>query len=209
MELKKICLRALAVIFAVFFLPMGIFAFAKNSDKLFVIAKGSSRLIIVDRSGGKLHRGSSLPVGAEINESNYWDIASAETETEPGPTSAEVPSPLEAEDVNDLIPYPTELTDHDGAIQKYTYGHYDDTAFFDLPDGGQVRNCTYYDSAELLELSKEGLPFDTAYNDGEPVILIYHTHATESIELTDRDWYDTETGMIKTSAARPPSATRI
>ncbi|EGC01745.1 stage II sporulation protein P [Ruminococcus albus] len=194
MELKNICLRALAVICAVFVLPMGIFAFAENSDKLFVIARGSSKLVMLDRAGDKQHRGSSLPVGAEINESNYWDIATAPTETEPEPTSAEVPSPLPAEDVNDLIPYPTELTDHDGVIQKYTYGHYDDTSFFDLPGGGQVRNCTDYDSAELLELSKAGLPFDTVYNDGEPVILIYHTHATESFELTDREWYDKDFG---------------
>ena len=189
MELKKTCTKALGVIFAFFILPMCIFCFGGNYERFFVIARGASKLMMIDERHDR-HKTASLPVGAELNDRTYWDIATAETETEPERTSAEVPSPLTADDVNDVIPYPAMLNDHDGVIQKYTYGHYDDAAFFDLPNGGQVRNCTNYDNAELLDLSGLGLPFDTEYDDGEPVILIYHTHATESFELEEHDWYD-------------------
>ena len=190
MELKNICLRAVAVLVAFFFIPMAVFCSSEYADRFAVLAKRSSELTRVDSK--KLGNSSvhELPAGVEISEYSYWDIALAETETEPVRTSAEIPSPLKSEDVNDMIPYPTELTDHDGAIQKYTYGHYDDSAFFDLTDGGQVRNCTNYSNDELISLSTKGLPFDTNYSADEPVVLIYHTHATESFELEDRDWYD-------------------
>lgn len=190
MEIRKVCGRALAVICAVFVLPMGIFGFARYADSFAAIAKGSSKLMLVRQEQERTSFGDKLPIGMEIAEISYWDIALAETETEPERTSVEIESPLPAEDVNDLIPYPKDLTDHDGVIQKYTYGYYDDDAFIDLAAGGQVRNCTYYPNWELEELSEEGLPFDTDFDDGEPVVLIYHTHATESFELTDRDWYD-------------------
>lgn len=190
MELKKVCVRALAFIFAVFVLPMSIFGFARYSERFVVIAKGASRLLMVEDVKNKNEPSQSLPVGAELSGASYWDIAKAETETEPQRVSVEIPSPLPVEDVNDIIPYPNDLSDHDGVIQKYTYGHYDDPAFFDLKNGGQVRNCTLYDNSELIGLSGLGLPFDTQINGDEPVILIYHTHTTESFELTDRDWYD-------------------
>ena len=192
MELKKTCLRAVAVICAVFVLPMGIFGFARYADRFAVIAKGASGFMMINEGTDTRVITDGLPAGAEISRASYWDIAIAETETEPERTSSEIPSPFPAEDIDGLLPYPKDLNDHDGAIQKYTYGHYDDAAFFDLSDGGQVRNCTLYDNEELIALSGEGLPFDTKINDNEPVILIYHTHTTESFELTDKDWYDSD-----------------
>ena len=49
--------------------------------------------------------------------------------------SAEVPSPLPAQDVTDKIPYPASMEGNDGVIEKYTYGRYDGEQYFDL-DGG-------------------------------------------------------------------------
>ena len=190
MELKIVCRRAVLVIFGAFVLPMTIFGFARYSHKFTAIAEGASRLMLVKERKKSVGPKQDVPAGAEISEFSYWDIATAKEETEPERTSAEIPSPLPADDINDLIPYPTGLTDHDGVIQKYTYGHYDDDAFFDLDGGGQVRNCTDIPNRELIELSREDLPFDTEFNEGEPVILIYHTHATESFALEDKEWYD-------------------
>lgn len=190
MELKNVCKRALAVICAVFVLPMVIFGFGRYADRFVSVAKNASRLMLVRSGEDKQYSGSDLPLGLEIAERTYWDIALAETETEPERTSAEVPSPLPAEDVSDAIPYPKDLTDHDGVIQRYTYGRYDEDNFIDLEGGGQVRNCTNYPNEELLKLSGEGIPFEWDISGGEPLVLIYHTHATESFELEERDWYD-------------------
>lgn len=192
MGLKTVCTRALLCIFAVFVVPMCIFHAAKHSDGITAVCEGASKLLVIDRGSYQKIRGNTLPAGTEISSRSYWDIALAQTEREPERVSAEIPSPLPAEDVSGMIPYPDDLTDHDGAIQKYTYLRSDEPQFFDIPTGGQVRNCTLYDNTELLELSGEGLPFDTDFSDGEPVVLIYHTHATESFELTDKDWYDSD-----------------
>lgn len=192
MGLKTVCLRALLCIFAVFVVPMCIFRAAKYSESISAVCEGVSKLIVIERGRNDKIQSNTLPAGAEISSRSYWDIALAQTEREPARVSAEIPSPLPAEDVSGMIPYPEDLTDHDGMIQKYTYLRSDEPQFFDIPTGGQVRNCTLYDNAELLQLSGEGLPFDTHYSDDEPLVLIYHTHATESFELTDKDWYDSD-----------------
>lgn len=188
MGLKRVCRRAVICIMAAFVLPMCIFKAGKYSRYLYKVAKSSSELLMIDR-GGKSGQ-SELPLGMEISSQSYWDIALAESDSEPEPEDAEIPSPLSAEDVNDMIPYPSDLTDHDGAIQKYTYTRCDEPQFFDIADGGQVRNCTLYDNNELMALSRQGLPFDTDIKEGQPIVLIYHTHATESFELDEKDWYD-------------------
>lgn len=188
MDIKNACKSALGVICAVFILPMCIFGFGRSYDSFAFIASAVCEFIIpVNKEQSMTDR---LPVGMDISERSYWDIALADTETEPERTSSAVASPLPAEDVSEMIPYPDDLTEHDGDILKYTYGRYDDTNFFDLDNGGQVRNCTDYPLDELYALSRLGLPFDTELDGDEPLVLIYHTHATESFELTDKDWYD-------------------
>lgn len=59
------------------------------------------------------------------------------------------------------------------------FGQQSGTLFFTLPRGGQVRNTTFWSNADLLEESKirPELPLKT---DGTPMVLIYHTHTTES-----------------------------
>ena len=189
MGLKTVCRRALFCIFTVFVLPMCIFSAAKHSQYLSDIAEGSSELLMIRRGRKEICRDEILP-GTEISTQSYWDIALAENDSEPVADGTAVPSPLHSEDVDGMIPYPADLTDHDGAIEKYTYQRSDEPSFFNIFGGGQVRNCTLYDNNELIALSRQGLPFDTDYPEGQPVILIYHTHATESFELEDKDWYD-------------------
>lgn len=61
--------------------------------------------------------------------------------------------------------------------------------FFSLPNGGQVRNSTFWSNADLLAESKimPELPLRT---DGTPVVLIYHTHTTESYVAEKTGRYD-------------------
>lgn len=53
-----------------------------------------------------------------------------------------------------------------------------------------VRNCTDLSSSELSGLMMQSLPFSIEVNSDQPQVLIMHTHATESYELSERSWCD-------------------
>lgn len=195
MDIKTAVKRALIVILMFFIIPMTVFFCAGHIKKISVLAGRSAKTIMVsdhDCFSGRRIDSFDFPLGTEVSSNNYWDIGVALEETENENPSFEIPSPLPAEDVSDMIPYPDHLEDNDGMIQKYTYTHYDDPRFFDLVNGGMVRNCTDIPNAELLEASCAGMPFELDKDSEEPQILIYHTHATESFELTDREFYDSD-----------------
>ena len=121
------------------------------------------------------------------------DLMAAPTELEPQlPEGTEIPTPLPSQEALTAVPYPDDLTDHDGSIEKLNFGTYEGEQYFDLPGGGQVRNCTWHENSDLLELSSEGRVFGIDPGSPEPQVLIYHTHTTESFELTDKDWYDSD-----------------
>ena len=86
-------------------------------------------------------------------------------------------------------PYPQELESRDGAIDRMTYGYYNGTDYIDLEGGGQVRNVTSVSRDTLVKASAEPYGF-TVEKNGEPQILIMHTHETESYEPYSRDFYD-------------------
>lgn len=194
MELKKILLRSLCAFTAVFLIPLGIFYVGRNAQKISSFAEISAALIMGkgsnDNNRISSDNYSNFPRGTELSAATCWDIDMAREETEPPAKTSEIPSPLPAEDVSDAIPYPTDLNDHDGVIENFTYSYYSGTQYFDLDNGGQVRNCTTIPNSDLYELSKDALPFEIDKNSDEPQILIYHTHATESFEPYARDWYD-------------------
>lgn len=195
MEIKTAVKRALLVIVMFFVMPMTVFFCARHIRKLSALAQTSAKLMMISKhenASGKRIDSFDFPVGTSVSQRKYWDIGVASEETEPDDRSCEVPSPLPAEDVSNEIPYPEYLYDNDGIIQKYTYLHYDDPRFFDLENGGQVRNCTDIPNEVLIEASSGDIPFKLDKNSQEPQILIYHTHATESFELTDRDFYDSD-----------------
>lgn len=85
-------------------------------------------------------------------------------------------------------PYPESLESNDGIIAAMSYGFFEGDNYIDLSHG-QVRNLTHVDNDELLEESRLAPDFDITA-DGEPQILIMHTHATESYEPYERDFYD-------------------
>lgn len=86
-------------------------------------------------------------------------------------------------------PYPESLENHDGTITFMTYGHMNGEAYVDLDAAGQVRNVTSVSNKRVLEESRL-LPDFTVEKNGEPQVLIMHTHATESYEPYERDFYD-------------------
>ena len=55
---------------------------------------------------------------------------------------------------------------------------------------GTIKNCTQLPAAEVAAEVGQPLPFQIEKNGGEPQVLIMHTHATETYELTDRTWCD-------------------
>lgn len=86
-------------------------------------------------------------------------------------------------------PYPESLENHDGSITAMQYGYFTGEAYIDLDIAGQVRNVTSVSNEKLLAESRLAPDF-TIEKNGEPQILIMHTHTTESYEPYERDFYD-------------------
>ena len=86
-------------------------------------------------------------------------------------------------------PYPESLENHDGKITLMQYGHFKGETYIDLDIAGQVRNVTSVSNDRLISESRLAPDF-TIEKNGEPQILIMHTHTTESYEPYERDFYD-------------------
>ncbi|MDE7290023.1 MAG: stage II sporulation protein P [Oscillospiraceae bacterium] len=86
-------------------------------------------------------------------------------------------------------PYPDSLENRDGAITAMCYGNFKGDNYINLDKAGQVRNVTSLPNNTLLEESRLAPDFEIEKNN-EPQVLIMHTHATESYEPYERDFYD-------------------
>lgn len=88
---------------------------------------------------------------------------------------------------------PDSFSDEDylqgGRIVPTLYGKYTGGDYIDLPNGGQVRNITSMDNSQLLSLAEQPPAFEITA-DGEPEVLIMHTHTTECYEPCEREYYD-------------------
>lgn len=198
--IKKVCLRCVAVIIVAFVMPTGIWLYARSASRFgrvaavaAGVAMGEYKPYFSADDDSKATVQTAYPSKLEaavVSKHSIWDMDMAPQEKQTPSVSAEVPSPLPAQDVTDKIPYPASMEGNDGVIEKYTYGRYDGEQYFDLDGGGQVRNCTELSNDELYEESSKPYDFQIDGNSSEPQILIYHTHATESFEPTDKDHYD-------------------
>ena len=94
-------------------------------------------------------------------------------------------------------PYPESLENHDGKITSITYGSFNGDNYIGLDIAGQVRNITSVSNETLLAESRMSPDFRVEKN-GEPQILIMHTHTTESYEPYERDFYDASFGSRTT-----------
>ncbi len=86
-------------------------------------------------------------------------------------------------------PYPEKIENHDGVIQTVTYEQMTGGTYIELERAGQVRNETDISNETLYEESMKLPDFKIELN-GEPQVLIMHTHTTESYEPYERDFFD-------------------
>ena len=77
------------------------------------------------------------------------------------------------------MPYRNSHASDGGNIIRKQYQNLPGSMFFRLDGGGQVRNSTFWKNSDLLEESRKQ-PTLNLRLDGSPMVLIYHTHTTES-----------------------------
>ncbi len=97
-------------------------------------------------------------------------------------------------------PYPESIESNDGVIAAVSYGFIEGDSYINL-DSGQVRNITSVSNDELLKESRLAPDFEIEC-DGEPQVLIMHTHATESYEPYERDFFDSSFNSRTTDPAK-------
>ena len=88
-------------------------------------------------------------------------------------------------DPADSTAQPAENT---AAVIQQTYREGSSSQYLAL-DWGWVRNLSGLGAEEVLNLSRQALPFAIELNSDQPQVLIYHTHATEAYLPTLRSWY--------------------
>lgn len=138
--------------------------------------------------GCKAMSDAEAPSVSEPDSSNDSSSEPGEAAEQQG--AHEFPSSKPSAEVLGAIPYPESLERSDGPIEKMNYGRHTGTQFFDLAGGGQVRNSTSLPNSALLAESAKPIDFVTNVTESEPLVLIYHTHTTESFEPCDHDSYD-------------------
>lgn len=87
-------------------------------------------------------------------------------------------------------PYPDQWSiSEEYTVYTSSFGRYSGSKYFSLDGGGQVRNETDVSNGVLLEESRLEPEFKIELN-GEPQVLIMHTHTTESFEPYVREYFD-------------------
>ena len=193
-------MRSLMVILAVFLVPLGVWSWGKASPKIMKAASASAGIAMGDFDTF-IFNGDDAAVKfntekystpefeqLSISRQSLWDIDMAPEELETPSNKIYHPSP--SKDVLNAIPYPENLNGNDGVIENYHYGIYTGEQYLNLDNGGQVRNCTELSNDMLYGESQKDFDFEIDPDSNEPQILIYHTHATESFELTEKNYYD-------------------
>ncbi|MCR4796444.1 MAG: stage II sporulation protein P [Ruminococcus sp.] len=140
---------------------------------------------LTSESISKIKKQDELLSGSMILSEGYGIDDESENDTE----LVRLPDPLDmkAESAGEK-PYPKEWHT-DGEIVRLSYDSYSGNSFFDLEKGGQVNNKTDIPNEVLMKESSY-LPNFTVSDTDEPLVLIYHTHTTESFEPYVRERYD-------------------
>ena len=192
MERRKTVLRSAGVVAGLVVVPLAVWGFSFAAPVLSGITAAGAMLSLGSVTQGKAASGSSAMLIRAPVSSGCRDLEAAPEEVQlRSPVPVEIASAKPDPEIIAAVPYPDDLNSRDGVIQKMNFGHYDGTQYFDLDGGGQVRNgSNEWDNASLYAESKKPLDFPTEISGGQPLVLIYHTHTTESYEPSDRDFYD-------------------
>lgn len=121
----------------------------------------------------------------------------AQPETEP----AEPPTEARESADPGPKPYPETWDLSGGTVAPITYGAYTGTRYFNLAKAGQVLNKTTLSNDTLLAESRLLPAFDIETN-GEPQVLIMHTHTTETFEPYERDSFDASFNYRTTDSSK-------
>ena len=148
-----------------------------------VAGKIAELTIGVEEKSNSLEITDGFDESAVLSEGLGWDFDEFDAEDE-----ADEQVEYDNTDVGEK-PYPENLDNPTGTVTQTTYGLYSGTQFFNLDKAGQVRNSTHVTNQVLLNQSRQ-LPEFTIDLNGEPQVLIMHTHTTESFEPYERDFYD-------------------
>ncbi len=84
------------------------------------------------------------------------------------------------------------FSDNNGEIYETTFNGSLGESFIDLANGGQVRNCT--DLSNEFVRKETSVPHNISielYSE-KPQVLIMHTHTTESYEISEKSYFDSE-----------------
>lgn len=148
-----------------------------------VAGKIAELTIGVEEKSNSLEITDGFDETAVLSEGLGWDFDEFDAEDE-----ADEQVEYDNTDVGEK-PYPENLDNPTGTVTQTTYGLYSGTQFFNLDKAGQVRNSTHVTNQVLLNQSRQSPEFTIDLN-GEPQVLIMHTHTTESFEPYERDFYD-------------------
>lgn len=148
-------------------------------------SSSAKHIEITSESISKIKKQDELLYGSKILSEGYG----IEDESDRSGELVRLPDPLDMKaDSAGEKPYPT-TWNTDGDIVRLSYDRYSGNAFFDLEKGGQVNNKTDIPN-ETLKKESSFLPNFTVSDKDEPLVLIYHTHTTESYEPYVREHYD-------------------
>ena len=203
MKIKRTCLSAACVVALCFMTPLGLDFYNSHSHGINKLAALSALLTTGEYSEPRpvsdaeeikeeIKDEKKLPLETEqlaVDRTNILRILES-TKTNQKQGSHRVLTEQPSDESLAMVKYPNSLERHDGVIQNYTYPAYKGTQYIDLPEGGQVRNCTELSNDVLKKQLAKDLPFKISLDSDQPQVLIYHTHTTESYEPYARDFYD-------------------
>lgn len=110
-------------------------------------------------------------------------------ETLPFPVQTEVPEVVAVQADAGPKPYPEEWDLTGGTVLQMHYDAYSGERYINLDRAGQVQNKTSVSNTDLYAESRLLPEFRISLN-GEPQVLIMHTHTTETFEPFERSAYD-------------------
>lgn len=130
------------------------------------------------------------PAAAEAAPSPQPTPAPAAASAAPEQAAASEPPPAVSEEpVPEPTAQPQPRPENAGQIVTEHYEQGEGGLY--IPCGaGTIKNCTSLSAGQVADAASQGLPFSIEPGSSEPQVLIMHTHATETYELEEKDWYD-------------------
>ena len=130
------------------------------------------------------------PAAAEAAPSPQPTPAPAAASAAPEQAAASEPPPAVSEEpVPEPTAQPQPRPENAGQIVTEHYEQGEGGLY--IPCGaGTIKNCTSLSAGQVADAASQGLPFSIEPGSSKPQVLIMHTHATETYELEEKDWYD-------------------